>query len=180
MSGAPQGLCWPPPLTSQSSPQLFCLFTAQMLPSLQQRWLTVWHTPAFIHKDTRATRPRSLIAMEPFDPVPVRVFEPALCTHPNQAINTFLLVEPRTLDSHGGTPSTKQQFYDLPRLLRNGDRYSKQSAHLKPEGSPKNNLTEIAILSLKNRSLRYFLRQPIYNFFSNNLAVLSIETAEKS
>ena len=49
--------------------------------------------------------------------------------------------------SRRSTPSAQQQLYDFPRLFRNGDRYSKQSARLKPEGSPQNNSTKIAVLS---------------------------------
>ena len=46
--------------------------------------------------------------------------------------------------SRRSTPSAQQQLYDFPRIFRNGDRYSKQSVRLKPEGSPKSNSTKIA------------------------------------
>ena len=143
MSGAPHRLCWPPPLTSQSSPQLFCLFTAQMLASLQQRWLTVWHTPAFIHKDTRATRPRSLIAMEPFDPVPVRVFEPTLCTHPNQTTNTSLLAKPRLL-ALSGAPQVRSNSLTTCQGFQGRKPLQQAISSPKPEAT--NNLSELTIL----------------------------------
>ena len=49
--------------------------------------------------------------------------------------------------SRRSTPSAQQPLYDFPRLFRNGDRYSKQSDRLNPEGSPKDNSTKIAVLS---------------------------------
>ena len=49
--------------------------------------------------------------------------------------------------SRRSTPSAQQPLYDFPRLFRNGgDPFSKQSDRLKPEGSPKNNSTKIAVL----------------------------------
>ena len=89
---APHRLRLPPPLTAQSFPELLSLLTAQVLPTLQQRWFTVWHPSALIHEDPRAPRPRGLIAMEPFDPVAIRIRKPAFPSHPTQATSTNLLL----------------------------------------------------------------------------------------
>ena len=80
--------------------------------------------------------------------------------------------------SRRSTPSDQQKLHDFPRLFRNGDRYSKQSARLKPEGSPKNNSTNIAVLFLETDYCNTFQDNQFIIFF-NNLAALSSETAEK-
>ena len=81
--------------------------------------------------------------------------------------------------SRRSTPSAQQQLYDFPRLFRNGDRYSKQSARLKPEGSPQNNSTKIAVFFLEPDHCDTFQGNQ-FIFSLNHLTALSSETAEKS
>ena len=81
--------------------------------------------------------------------------------------------------SRKSTPSAQQQLYDFPRLFRNGDRYSKQSARLKPEGFPQNNSTKIAVFFLEPDHCDIFQGNQ-FIFSLNHLTALSSETAEKS
>ena len=128
----------PPPLTEQSFPELLSLLTAQVLPTLQQRWFTVWHPPALIHKDPRATGPRGLIAMEPFNPVAIRIRKPAFSSHPNRASAQSYCspfadrsIQTRSVTAGKGSSETEtatKEGLDYPSfILRKGKRLASQN-----------------------------------------------------
>ena len=85
-----------------------------------------------------------------------------------------------TAPAHAGAPQApSSSFTTFQGFSGTETRFSKQSARLKPEGSPKNNSTKFAALFLKaDHSDTFQGNQFIFSL--NNLAALSSETAENS
>jgi hypothetical protein len=82
--------------------------------------------------------------------------------------------------AHAGAPQApSSSFTTFQGFSGKETRFSKQSARLKPEGSPQNNSTKIAVFFLEPDHCDTFQGNQ-FIFSLNHLTALSSETAEKS